>query len=97
MVANAMTDGPRPKRSRKPKAVEIPVQVRSEQLDPTTRERLTEAGFLAPHEAMVNVERIEQDGMLHEVLTFESGKRLITVNNLQPKWMASGPFRQASE
>lgn len=69
------------KRVRKPKKGEIPVQVRGLQLDPNTRERLTDAGFLAPHEAMVNVEAIWQDGLHHEILTFESGKRLISVSN----------------
>lgn len=73
--------GERKSRTRKPKKGEIPVQVRGLQLDPNTRERLTDVGFLTPHEPMIDAQSFWQDGMFHEVLTFESGKRLITVSN----------------
>lgn len=73
------------KRVRKPKNPEaVPVIVNHISLDEPTRTRLTEVGWIEEGEPMVNVETVRELDQHLEVLTFESGRRLITVSPLHP-------------
>lgn len=77
----------KPRAPRKPRSKqesETPTMVRHLSLDEATRTRLTEVGWIEDGEPMVNVETIRLDDQQLEVLTFDSGKRLITVNPLVP-------------
>ena len=82
-----MSEEKKTRKPRKPKAEpaeqsQIPMIVRQFTLDPATRERLTTVGWLQKDEPMINVETVREVDLNLEVLTFESGRRLITVSPL---------------
>ena len=50
-------------------------------LEPATRNRLTDLGHIEKGDKVNGVFTFSKNGLSHEVITFYSGQRLITVSN----------------